>query len=125
MADLKLFDLDYSLNIDSRTRDFKEIYNSEVVNQMIDLYIGTPYRIGQGLTNNIFQTLFTDITLKTQEDLQIELQDQFERFFQFIDVLDLTVEPQPEKRRIWVRLTWSLRGSTIAGYYTRYWSNEN
>lgn len=122
MAELNLFDINYDLTTDPTTKDFREIYNEEVVNQMLDLYIGTPYRIGQGLTNNIFYNLFSDITLTTEEDLQIELQDQFKRYFQFLNVLDLEVTPEPEKRRIYIRLTWSLRGTTIAGFYQRYWS---
>jgi len=119
---LKLFDLDYDLQADSTTNDFKELYNVDAINQSIDIWLTTPYRIGEGFTNNLLSLVFSDINLKTEDDIRNEILDEMENNYQFLEVQNLRIESDPKNRRIYVSLDWMVKTYEVSGNYSRYWS---
>ena len=119
---VKLFDLDLDLQEDITTKDFKEIGDEEVVNQSIDIFITTPYRIGQGITNNLLNVLFTDMKTKTKFDIMRDIEEEFEEHYQLVKIDRLDVDLDYNNRRIYVILEWSLNGFDMSGKYSRYWS---
>lgn len=119
---IQLFDLDYNLDVPSDTKDIKDIYNEDAVNQSIDLWIMVPYRLGVGLTNNLAQILFADINVKTEEDIKEEILTTFSRFYSALNIDYLKVDSDPNNRRIFVSLNWSLKNYNLSGNYTRFWN---
>lgn len=124
MFTLRLFDIDKSLEIDSSTKDFKTVYNEEAVNQSIDVFLTNPYRIGRGLTNSLFTSVFADIGIKKEIDIQRDIEIEMERNYPFISVRYIDVTSIPEQRKIKVFLRWSLKGTEVTGDYTRYWEQR-
>lgn len=121
---LQLFDIDQDLIEDPTTKDLKEIYNEEVINQSIDLWISVPYRIGEGMTNNILATIFSDLNTKTEIDLVRDIEESFEDNYQMLLLRNVEVESDPENRRIYVSIDWSIKNfPNISGTYNRYWAS--
>jgi hypothetical protein len=118
---LQLFDLDYDLKEDPNTKDFKELYNEEAVNQSIDIWISMPYRVGQGYTNSIISRVFTDLNYKEIVDFQRDIATEFERNYPMLQLINLKVTPDTVKRYLYVSLSWKLVKFDLYGQYTRYW----
>jgi hypothetical protein len=119
---LKLFDLDLDLKQDSYTKDLKELYNIDVINQSIDIFLTTPYRIGKGFTNSLFDKVFTDINFKNNIDIARDLEEEFTINYQLLKINDITIESDTKNRRIFVRLDWAVKDFGISGNYSRYWT---
>ncbi len=119
---LRVFDIDYDLKMDPDTKDFKELVNEEAVNQSLDLFITTPYRIGIGYTNNLLNILFTDLTQKTKNDVIIEIQESLTDNYQILDWNVIDVDIDYIKRTIYVYIEWSFKDFDLSGKYSRYWS---
>jgi len=116
------FDIDFDLVEDPDTKDFKELYNVDAVNQAIDVWILMPYRIGRGTTSSLISQIFRDIRPQNETVLKQAIQEEFRERFQMIRVLNLDLESDPNKRQIWVSIDWRLKDyQYIAGQYARYW----
>ena len=118
---LQLFDIDYDLQEDPDTKDLKELYNEDAINQSIDLWLSHPYRIGVGNTNTLINYLFTDLIVKTEQDIANIISREFDRNYQMIRLLDIDVVSELNKRRIYVKLEWELKNYDVSGIYTRFW----
>jgi len=122
MANIDLFDVDLSLKEDTLTKDIKEIYNEDVINQSIDIFVSNPYRIGVGLTNQVFDRVYTDIVTENLFELEQDLVQEFQENFNIITVNELTVEPINGNRALKIQLFWTLTGYELQGTYRRIWS---
>jgi hypothetical protein len=121
MANLNLFDIDIDLQKSPDTNDFVELANHECVNQSIDLFITNPYRIGKGLTNRIFASVFSDLNSQTEDDLADSILEEMELRYPFLTVEGINVESDHRNRRIKIKMYWSLREGALSGEYQRYW----
>jgi len=122
MATVKLFDLDQSLKEDPTTKDFKELYNKDVVNQSIDIFLSNPYRIGVGLSNRIFDSVFADMNGSTDFELSNSLKTSFANDYPFIQIQSLKVTTDPTQRRLKIQMIWNIPNFQLTGDYTRFWS---
>ena len=122
MGIYEFFDIDASLTVDPDTKDLKELYNDQAVNQAIDIFISNPYRIGVGTTNRIFDMVFNDVRFVDINDLTITLEDNFKRGFNLIAFNEIIVIPQPNKKRYRITLNWFIPNTDISGTYDRYWN---
>lgn len=117
-----IFDIDKSLKADTLTKDFKDIYNEDAINQGIDIYLTNPYRIGHGTVNTIFSSLYMDIANGSEDGLIRSITDSLSKTFPEIVVKNIVAEPQPSQRSIYIRVEWEMSLYNITGTYTRYWS---
>ena len=121
MANVVVSDIDLSFIPDPDTKDLKDIYQVEAVNQSIDLFISNPYRIKQGLTNNIFTMVFSDLSYADSYTLSSMVSNQIVNNYRILDIISLVVEPIIEKRKYYIKLVWRLKNTTLSGTYERYW----
>jgi hypothetical protein len=119
-----LFDLDISMAPDAVTGDLTDLYNEEAVNQSIDLWISSSYRVERGNTSGVGNYLFTDLDNKSNEIIKQEIQQEFEDNFSIINVDDLQVESDTQTRKIKINISWSLKNINISGEYSRYWNQK-
>jgi hypothetical protein len=119
---IQVFDLDKTLTEDPETKDFKEVYNEEAINQAIDLWVNTPYRIGQGYTNSLLSMVFSTIDSNMPFELQSVIQQEFTNNFTVIIVTSLVVDTMPNERMVKIKMGWKMRQYNISGVYSRYWN---
>jgi len=124
-ADIQLFDLDQSLKLDPATKDFKELYNQDAINQAIDLFIANPYRIGVGLSNSLFDSVFTDLVGSETQELGFRIRKEFQENFTILRITSLFVSPEPEQRRIRIQLVWEMADFNLTGSYLRFWNAKD
>jgi len=118
---LSVFDIDLDLQVDNTTRDLKELYDDEAINQSIDIWISVPYRIGVGYTSSLIGLVFTDIGQKTDSDIADDIESEFERNYQLLKLNSVQVESDENNRKIFVKIDWRLKDYPLAGTYQRYW----
>jgi len=119
---VQLFDIDLDLKVDPNTNDFKELYDEDTVNQSIDLFLSNPYRIGTGLTNGLFNMLFTDIQVSTVEDIKRVIREEFEYNYPMVIIDSLIVHKESNQRRIRISMRWTLAEVSLSGTFDRYWT---
>lgn len=124
MASTRLFDIDQALKPSAVTGDLVDLYNEKAVNQSIDLFISNPYRIGEGLSNTIFSSIYTDFQEDDLVDFQASLAQSLARDLPILEVVDLQVFPEPLLRRIRVQFVWRLKGFSMTGKYNSFWQNK-
>jgi len=122
MAQVFLFDIDTSLKVDPSTGDFQEVIGAEVVNQALDIFITNPYRVGIGLTNTLFNTIFTDLDALSEDTLIANITTQIETFFRIIEIKGLQIQVFAPERKIKISLKWKLRNFNVVGELNRFWS---
>jgi hypothetical protein len=122
--DLQLFDIDYNLKEDPNTRDLKELYNIDAVNQSIDIWLTVPYRIGKGLSNGLLAQVFINISQKTTIDIQRDIEDEFKRNYQVLNILQVLVTPEPVNLRYKIKVYWQIPNTSVSGVYNRFWYNR-
>jgi hypothetical protein len=121
---LKIFDIDYDLTIDPNTKDYKELYNEDAINQSIDLWLSHPYRISLGWQNALINYVFSDLTNTTEDEIRDIVEDELARNYQIISVQSVEVEIDYNKRRIYISVSWRLADfPSVAGVYTRFWES--
>jgi len=119
---VQVFDIDAALVNDPTTKDLKELYNEDAVNQAIDLWINTPYRIGVGYGNGILTSLFESMTSDMPNELQNLILKEFKNNFTMVTVKGVKADSFPNERMVKVQLSWQLTGYALSGVYTRYWN---
>ena len=122
MPVIELFDVDMNMQVDPLTRDLKTLNNEDAVNQSIDLFITNPRRIGVGLSNTIFEYVFSDVSLTSVSHLTDDIKEQFKQGYPLLTIKTFIITPEPTKRRLKVYMEWSIDETTLTGVYTRYWN---
>ena len=72
----------------------------------------------------LINLVFTDILLKTEQDIIRDISEEFENNYQILNVIDISVELDTDNRRIFVSIEWEMKDfPVITGIYNRYWSS--